>query len=647
MLVPMAKVEIVGHRTCLDATLACLQSMRVLHIVPASSLSGPATASLAAAEGTVRDAERLRRMRTRLDALVRLTAGPPTGGDDDAGLADLDAVEAELERLAPDVERRVARIDDLQSEQAVLPRHIESLRRLLPLVPELLELASYETVALLVDRRHAEVIDLLRRELVGLLGAHFEIISGSVDAHTIGAVVVFPASESRRVHSVLSREQVSRVNLPERFRGLALGEAISAMERRLVDLPAELERERADLAASLGPAERWRRARAEIDRRLARLDALRDVGATERAFVVVGWVPRSHVDALGGALRDRVGKEVLLVEIAAAVDEEPPVLLENPAPARPFQSFVGLLALPRYGTIDPTVLMAIFLPLFFGIMLGDIAYGAALLGLSVWAHRRFAGRSPIAGDITRILGYGAAWAVVWGFVFGEFLGDLGHRLFDLRPIWIYREEAIQPLLLFAIAIGAAHVVLGLVLGIFVSARSRSMRLLGERAALLTALSGLFMIAGVAAERLPSGLMTPAVVAVVVGLVVLVAARWPLGLVTGPLDLIGVISNVLSYLRIAAIGLASVFLARVANELGATAPLWLGIAIAALFHALNLALGAFSPTIQALRLHYVEFFDKFYEPGGEPFSPFGSSTVPVTAAASGPPATIGTRRREHT
>ncbi len=87
-----------------------------------------------------------------------------------------------------------------------------------------------------------------------------------------------------------------------------------------------------------------------------------------------------------------------------------------------------------------------------------------------------------------------------------------------------------------------------------------------------------------------------------------------------------IGNVLSYLRIAAIGLASVYLARVANELGAAAPLLIGLVVATLFHTLNLALGAFSPTIQSLRLHYVEFFGKFYEPGGKEFSPFGASDI---------------------
>ena len=93
---------------------------------------------------------------------------------------------------------------------------------------------------------------------------------------------------------------------------------------------------------------------------------------------------------------------------------------------------------------------------------------------------------------------------------------------------------------------------------------------------------------------------------------------------GPIEFIGLIGNILSYLRIAAIGLASVYLARVANELaGIVGSIVVGFIIALLLHSLNLALGTFSPTIQSLRLHYVEFFRKFYEGGGRPFEPFGS------------------------
>jgi V/A-type H+-transporting ATPase subunit I len=212
--------------------------------------------------------------------------------------------------------------------------------------------------------------------------------------------------------------------------------------------------------------------------------------------------------------------------------------------------------------------------------------------------------------------YGAAWATVWGVIYGEFLGDLGHRLFGWKPLWINREEAIEPLLLFALAIGAAHIVFGLVLGIF-TARRRSERL--ERIATLVGLAGLFVLVAVAAGKLPSGFVTPGIAVLVIGLVLLIALQGAMG----ALHLVGAAGNILSYLRLAAIGLASVYLARVANDLGAAAPLWLGVIVAALFHALNLVLGAFSPTIQALRLHYVEFFGKFHEGGGRPFTPFGT------------------------
>ncbi len=98
----------------------------------------------------------------------------------------------------------------------------------------------------------------------------------------------------------------------------------------------------------------------------------------------------------------------------------------------------------------------------------------------------------------------------------------------------------------------------------------------------------------------------------------------LGLLLGPIEFIGVIGNIMSYLRIAAIGLASVYLAKVANELaGLAGNLIVGIIIAVLIHALNLVMGVFSPTIQSLRLHYVEFFRKFYEGGGRPYEPFRS------------------------
>ncbi len=442
MLEPMVKIEIVGHRTRLDATLACLQRCGSVQLLDAASEQGLQLAPLSAGQQELSESARLRRLRTRLDALIALGLVRPAPASEVATEPSLEEVSAELDRLAPRVEPLVARIDALEAEHSTLPRHIASLRRLIPLVPQLPELAAFETVALLVERRHAAVVGWLRDELAELLDTHFEVISDQVDRDTVGAVLVFPRAQSRRVHALLAERQVSRVHLPDAYRSMSLTAAIASMEQRMVDLPGEIEATRAELVELLGSRSHWHPARALIDRRLAQLDALANIGTTERTFAVIGWAPQRDIDLLAGALRSDVGTEVLLTDLDTTEDDQPPILLTNPRRARPFQLFLGMLALPRYGTFDPTVLMALFMPFFFGLMLGDVAYGLILFGLATWARKRWGPRSRVADDLTQVLGMGAVWAVIWGVVFGEVFGDLGRRLFDLEPLWIDREEAI-------------------------------------------------------------------------------------------------------------------------------------------------------------------------------------------------------------
>jgi len=228
-------------------------------------------------------------------------------------------------------------------------------------------------------------------------------------------------------------------------------------------------------------------------------------------------------------------------------------------------------------------------------------------------------------DLVHVVALGAAWGIVFGFLYGELFGTMGEQL-GMHAIWVDRTSADQVanLLVFTIAVGVVHVTLGLILGVWESIRERSKSLLLERGGMLIGLIGLFLIVSVAVKWLPPGFMTPGVAVMIVGIALLGASLGWLGVLMGPIEFIGLIGNILSYLRIAAIGLASVYLARVANELaGIVGSIVVGFIIALLLHSLNLALGTFSPTIQSLRLHYVEFFRKFYEGGGRPFEPFGS------------------------
>jgi V/A-type H+-transporting ATPase subunit I len=620
MLVRMAKIRVIGHRSRLDETLRLLYRLRVVQIEEVGERPVPPLAPLPMGEERQRRLEELRELHARLDGLLRLV--PADAGAEGLapsfGAGDVAALRAELDELAPRVERLVRRLDDLRADQAALPRHLQSLGRLLPLVADLDELETYETVVLLLERRHAGLLDLLDQELDRLVGPRHELRSAMVDPETIGAVLVVPRAESTQLDALLGQERVRRVRLPAEFAGLPMRRALAVMERRLATIPYEIDAAERELAGLLGRRlARWRAARVFLDGRLDQLAVTRHLATTGHTFVLLGWVPHSRIPELERAL----GGDVLVSELPIGPGDwdRVPLLLANPPIARPFERLLRLLALPRYGTTDPTGLMALFLPLFFGMMLGDVGYGTVLAALALAGRRRLGPRSPFVRDLAAIMLMGAAWAVVWGVVFGELFGDLGTRL-GMWPLWQSREEALEPLLFFAVTVGAAHVTLGLLLGLWVAWKTGRRGRVIEKAGMLTILAGLFAAVGAAAGGLPTQVAMVGVAATVVGLVALVRAQ---GGLLAPMEVLDTFGNILSYLRIAAIGLASVYLARVANELAVATPtLWVGVLFAALLHALNVLLGAFSPTIQALRLHLVEFFGKFYEPGGRAFEPFG-------------------------
>lgn len=629
MNIEMLPIEIVGLKDDLNRVMQTLRKQGCVHIDELNESPQVSARPLSLDRKTLSRQEELSYLLARIDGLLDILGCGEAVKSVNLPQGDLAEVRTCLDELGPKVRALTEQREDLQSKLALLPRYEVTLRKLLPIIPPSAHDPKNISIGMLVSRVNVGVLDSIASRILDLTSGRAEVVSSDVDASTRAMFTVFPAEFAAQVEALLGREDVARLRLPDELSGGPPDVALQALQRQLTAIPKEINKINRDLA---GLAVEWCEKltvwHAILVDEIEANSIYPRLGETDMTIVIAGWVPVAGFEKVKSALEEEIGETILIRQLpmTPATQKLAPVLLQNPPPARPFESLVNLLAIPRYGHIDPTRLMAFFLPIFFGMMLGDIAYGALLLAISIWFLRKI--KRGVAHDILIILAMGSGWAIVFGFLYGEMFGTLGERL-GLHPLWFDRASAenVAALMVMTIVIGAVHVTLGLILGIWEGIKDRSRSHILERGGMLIGLIALFLIVGVIAKALPQGFMTPAIAGLIVGIVLLGASLGWLGILMGPIEFIGLIGNVLSYLRIAAIGLASVYLAKVANDVaGIVGNIIVGIMLAVLIHSLNLVLGAFSPSIHSLRLHYVEFFRKFYEGGGRPYKPYKSRYI---------------------
>jgi len=621
VIIPMSRIRVLGPRGRLDAVLGAIQDTGLVHL--AEPKLGELLQPVSLSERESRQARYLRAMVREVDDLS-LGARPGSAvspGAPEAGPSEHPEF-ARWARTAGRARRELARLDRrteaLERERAELARFEQFVAAFRGRLPS--GNAGMQSYHLMLRGEEVQAVTRLRAALSAVLGEGFALEAADLPSGERAALLLVPNAEAPRVEQLLARSGIQEMPLPAGITAGSLGATLPALAARREGLDreiAELQGERRRLLSVAGPE--LTRARAVAQDRLLELGAREHAGITPRSFVVEGWVPAAARDRLARALARQFGAEVVMEEVSREEwrGEEAPVVLTNPRLFQPFETLTRMLPLPRYGSIDPTPFMAVFFPMFFGLIMGDAGYGIVLAILAAVLHRRSRPGGTVRA-VAEIMGPCAAFAIAFGIGFGEFFGDLGRRWVGMRPLVMDREKALLPFLGLTVAIGFVHVALGMVLGIVNAGRSHPRQAVGRGAALvMVCFVAIALLAGV--RVLPHGFFTPAVIVILLAFPVLVIAEG----IIAPIEFLSTLSNMLSYARIMALGTASVMMAVVANRLaGAFGGVVVGILFGLLFHLVNFALGIFAPAIHGLRLHYVEFFGKFYSPGGQQYHPLG-------------------------
>jgi len=542
----------------------------------------------------------------------------------------IESAERFLNQLEEEVGKRLERIDELEGEL----ERLEETRDFLEHVTEDFDVGhlgegTHVVARLYVVRSDAwnDLVERLEDEPA------YAGKVGETEDEDVVAVIALPKGETE-LEAEIRRMGATEPEAVNEILSELSGSVDSVreeLERRIRETREELERLRRELA------EYYEERAAEInawiellenEREL--LDEIPKLAMTDRTYLIYGWVPKDEIDRLERAVKEATDGCYALIRERVSDVEEMPVELKNPRPLKPFETLVEMFSPPRPTEVDPTPILAVFFPIYFGFILTDAAYGAILLGLAT-AIRLTGGRVDEGLKMfSELMIYAGAATIVLGVLTGGYFGNL----LGIKPLWVDPMKDPITILLVSLGFGVLHVAIGLILGMYISLRKeRDVRaFLGDHLSwFLVLIGGVMLVAG--ATKL--GLHSPVTYAggglLGIGVLLVILASLTQGEVMealmSVLDVIGLMGDVLSYSRLlagclstAGIALVVNLLAKMAKGVGGALGVIMAAIILVIGHVFNMAMNGLGGFVHSLRLHYVEFFSKFYEGGGKPFDP---------------------------
>ena len=365
-------------------------------------------------------------------------------------------------------------------------------------------------------------------------------------------------------------------------------------------------------------------------------------GQTRYTTLIEGWCLASETDRLEHLTEETTdGEAHFSARIIKREEEGPPIHLETPSWAGSFRTFLELFALPKYNEVNPSIFLGVSLILFFAIMLGDAGYGLVILILSAVAYVKLGPYSTMIKDWSFLGVWLGISTTVAGLLFNAFFGDFIPRFIYGDPTQMLYHATIlgydfpvdalrKPLIILVLAliIGLIPLDLGFVVALYQNYKRGHMKniLLEQISWFLLQIGGGALLGSslLSLWELSTPMMIVSSIFTVIGLLALFIGQGPIGF----FDVTGFAGDWLSYARLLALGLATAGMALAFNIVADLMPQiipYVGIVllpvVLVVAHLANLALQSLGAAIHALRLQYVEFFNRFYEGGGKKFEPF--------------------------
>ncbi len=353
---------------------------------------------------------------------------------------------------------------------------------------------------------------------------------------------------------------------------------------------------------------------------------------TSRYFVVLeGWVPAKKLSVLKEKLSKKFDGKVA-VEVVRT-DEKPPTLLSNPGPVRPFEEIVKLISLPSAKEIDPSFIYLFTIPFIYGMIIGDVIYSLISIVVAYVIKKKF--KHPLLRAVADIWMLSSVFGIAWGIFYDEWaasphtfwlakLREFGFNVPEKLYEGFGRVNKVSAVIGLSILVGIIYLAFGFILGIVNALREGHLKHAIAKAAWLSTLLSLFYAIGIYLSIVPGNLNT--------ALLWLGASAFVLLITEGPIAILEISSlfgNVLSFARIAAVGVVGAVMGELINHAFAPSPAAgllnvLLIPLLISLHFFNALLAMFEALIQGGRLNLVEFGTKFFHGGGYPYKPFSFS-----------------------